>query len=108
MAISYSDGEGDTAGVGVALWLPGGDCIGGYLRVPSSLRLMWSKKRSLEETRDIFQVEAVGPLLILHNWGHMIRGHLWLHFIDNEGSLAALAKGSSSVMSGEVNSDTFK
>ena len=28
--------------------------------------------------------------------------HLWLHFIDNDGALAALAKGSSSVLSGEV------
>ena len=57
---------------------------------------------SLEDARDIFQIEAVGPLLVLWNWGHMIRDHLWVDFIDNEGALAALAKGSSSVMSGEV------
>ena len=31
----------------------------------------------------------------------MSRDHLWVHFIDNEGALASLAKGSSSVLSGE-------
>ena len=70
--------------------------------MPTVLRLLWSQKRSLAETKDIFQVEAIGPLLILYNWGYLLAGHLWIHFIDNEGSLAALAKGSSSVMSGEV------
>ena len=56
----------------------------------------------LEGVRDIFAIEAVGPLLVLHNWGYRIRNYLWIHFIDNEGALAALAKGSSSVLSGEV------
>ena len=50
----------------------------------------------------IFQIEAVGPLLVLYNWGHMFRDHLWIHLIDNEGALASLAKGSSSVLSGEI------
>ena len=50
----------------------------------------------------MFQIEAVGPLLVLHNSGHLFREHLWIHFIDNEGALAALAKGSSSVLSGEI------
>ena len=31
-----------------------------------------------------------------------MREHLWVHFIDNEGALAALVKGSSSVLSGDV------
>ena len=57
---------------------------------------------SLSDGKDIFQIEAVGPLLVLWNWGHLFREHLWIHFIDNEGALAALAKGSSSVMSGEM------
>ena len=52
---------------------------------------------------DIFEIEAIGPALVLHNWGHHIpQGSLWLHFIDNEAALATLVKGSSSVMSGEV------
>ena len=102
LAVSYSDGEGDNAGVGVALWLPNGHTIAGYVRVPDVLRKLWTQRTSLEEARDIFQIEAVGPLLVLWNWGHMIKDHLWVHFTDNEGALAALAKGSSSVMSGEV------
>ena len=102
LAVSYSDGEGDKAGVGIALWLPSGEALAGYTRVPSALRRMWSERESMADIRDIFQVEAVGPLLVLYNWGHMFRNHLWIHFIDNEGALAALAKGSSSVMSGEL------
>ena len=102
LAVSYSDGEGDKAGVGIALWLPSGESLAGYTRVPTALRRMWSERESLEDVRDIFQVEAVGPLLVLANWGYLIADHLWIHFIDNEGALAALAKGSSSVLSGEL------
>ena len=102
LAISCSDGEGGKAGVGIALLLPSGDVLGGYIRVPDALRQHWTQRSSLVEARDIFEIEAVGPLLVLWNWGNMLKDHLWVHFIDNEGSLAALAKGSSSVMSGEV------
>ena len=102
LAISYSDGEGESAGVGIALWLPCGEILGGYVRVPEVMRKMWSQRASPDGVRDIFAIEAVGPLLVLHNWGYRIRNHLWIHFIDNEGALAALAKGSSSVLSGEV------
>ena len=102
LAISYSDGEGESAGVGVALWLPNGTILGGYTCVPSVMRRHWTQRLSLAEARDIFQIEAVGPLLVLWNWGHMFKDHLWVHFIDNEGALAALAKGSSSVLSGEI------
>ena len=66
------------------------------------MRRLWSQRQSLADVRDIFQIEAVCPLLVLFNWGHLIRDHLWIHFIDNEGALAALAKGSSSVLSGEI------
>ena len=102
LAISYSDGEGETAGVGCALWLPDGTILGGYLKVPSIIRKMWARRESLDGVRDIYQIEAVGPLLVLYNWGHMFRDHLWIHFIDNEGALASLAKGSSSVLSGGI------
>ena len=56
----------------------------------------------MDEDRDIYEVEAVGPLLVLHNWGHLMENHLWLHFVDNEAALTTLIKGSSSVVSGEV------
>ena len=76
LAISYSDGEGGMAGVGVALWRPASETLAGYIRVPSDLREMWLTRVSLAEAKDIFQVEAVGPLLVLWNWGHLIKDHL--------------------------------
>ena len=69
---------------------------------PHALRRTWTQQQSLVDARDIFEIEAVGPLLVLWNWGHMFANMLWIHFIDNEGALAALAKGSSNVLSGEV------
>ena len=100
--LSYSDGEGETAGVGVALWCPNGHTVGGYMRLPDEVRESWTRKATAGDHFDIFEVEAVGPALILHNWGHYFTENaLWLHFIDNESALATLVKGSSSVLSGE-------
>ena len=77
LAVSYSDGEGEGAGVGVALWLPNGDCLGGYIKVPDAIRTQWIfNKKSLEDARDIFQIEAVGPLLVLWNFGHLFQNCL--------------------------------
>ena len=102
-AVSYSDGEGADAGVGIALWVPGSRAIAGFLEVPDAVRTIWQRgPRVQDDERDIYEVEAVGPLLVLHNWGHLLDGLLWLHFVDNEAALATLVKGSSSVMSGEV------
>ena len=50
---------------------------------------------------DIFEVEAVGPLLVLHNFREELVDCLWLHFIDNAAALSSLVRGSSSVESGE-------
>ena len=101
MVVSYSDGEGADAGVGVAVWSPMLDrAVGGYIRVPHELRELWAKER--EMCRDIYEIEAVGPLLILHNWPELLQDALWLHFIDNDAALSSLVKGSSSVMSGEA------
>ena len=101
--LSYSDGEGEGAGVGVALWFPDGSSIGGYIKLPEIVRRVWSRAATCGDHYDIFEIEAVGPALILHNWADLIpEGALWLHFIDNEAALATLVKGSSSVLSGEV------
>ena len=101
--LSYSDGEGDKAGVGVALWCPGGKVVGGYMQIPEIVREVWSRSATCGEHYDIFEIEAVGPLLVLHNFGYLIpEGALWIHFIDNDAALATLVKGSSSVLSGEV------
>ncbi|MGB1192278.1 MAG: hypothetical protein ACPG3T_05100, partial [Pseudomonadales bacterium] len=84
--VSYSDGEGTHAGVGVAVW--GSTLvhpIAAYLKVPRELRLTWAKQRHRHSTdfRDIFEVEAIGPLVILATWPGLLRGALWIHFIDN-------------------------
>ena len=54
-------------------------------------------KRGPEDFQDIIEVEAVAPLLILHNWPELLRGALWIHFIDNNSALGSLVKGSASV-----------
>ena len=101
--ISYSDGEGEGAGVGVALWCPNGQVVGGYFKHLEVIRQVWSRSAACGEHYDIFEIEAVGPCLILHNFGYLMpEGCLWIHFIDNDAALATLVKGSSSVLSGEV------
>ena len=75
--------------------------IAGFTEVPDEVRHLWSVQRESyfcdEEWRDITEIEAIGPLLILHNWPWLVRDALWIHFIDNNGALGALVKGSSSV-----------
>jgi hypothetical protein len=103
VAISYSDGEGAGAGVGIGLWMPGARPIAGYIAVPEHVRRLWSRATPEDpEHYDIFEVEAIGPALILANWGDRLRDHLWIHFIDNESAQATLVKGSSSVCSGDL------
>ena len=51
---------------------------------------------------DIFEIEAVGPLLILDQWGRRMRNCLWLHFIDNVAAEHSLVQGSSSIACGDV------
>ena len=35
-------------------------------------------------------------------WPDLLRGMLWIHFIDNDAALASIVRGSSSVASGDV------
>ena len=73
------------------------------MKLPSDVRAVWSRASSAGEAYDIFEIEAVGPALVLANFGHLIKhGALWIHYIDNEAALATMVKGSSSVLSGEV------
>ena len=100
--VSYSDGEGDKAGVGIAVWFPCGRCIGGYLQLPPEVRRVWSRSSTIGRNYDIFEIEAVGLALILWNWlSTCPLNCLCIHFIDNESALASLVKGSSAVLSGE-------
>jgi len=115
LVITYSDGEGSDAGVGVAIWCA--ERIGprphaGFIMIPDEVRRLWSaQKRSASDFatlypdldyNDIIEIEGIGPLLILHNFGHILRGSLWIHFIDNASALGSLVKGSSSVMQQDV------
>ena len=38
---------------------------------------------ALNRHNDIFEIEAVGPLVILQKYPELLRGCLWLHFVDN-------------------------
>ena len=101
--LSYSDGEGEGAGVGVAMWCPDGSIVGGYIVVPPEVRETWSRAATAGDFYDIFEIEAIGPALILYNVEErLVSNALWVHYIDNDAALATLVKGSSSVLSGEV------
>ena len=100
VAVSYSDGEG-TGGVGIALWAPCGTIVGGRMVVPDEIRDIWSRAEATGDTYDIYELEAIGPALVLSNFGHLIRNMAWFHFIDNQCALSSLIKGSSSVLSAD-------
>ena len=115
LIVTYSDGEGADAGVAIAAWsrdLIGPIPIAGFMEIPDEIRFLWDhqRNRAAEWARscpdlayeDIVEIEAIAPLLILHNWGHLLRGALWIHFIDNNSALGALVKGSSSVCQQEL------
>ena len=70
---------------------------------PNEVRTLWSRSPDpADEPYDIMDIEAIGPALVLHNFGRRFQNCLWLHFVDNESSVAALAKGSTSVSSAEI------
>ena len=102
VVISYSDGEGADGQVGIALWKQGKP-IGraGVIRIPPEVRARWDPTQKRSRFNDIFAVEAVGPLLVLHNFHPDLVGCLWLHFIDNAGALSSLVRGGSSVEYGD-------
>ena len=102
--IIYSDGEGGDAGAGIAAWCHerlGPIPLAGFIEVPDAIRCLWSIQKesywSEDEFHDIIEIEAYGPLLILCNWPWLLRDALWIPFIDNNGALGALVRGSSSV-----------
>ena len=106
VVISYSDGEG-TGGVGVALWYSDTRRPkAAFMVVPWLLRRLWALQTSKvfrgAEQRDIFEIEAIGPLLILDLWPELLKNCLWVHYIDNSAAQAALTRGSSSVESGDA------
>ena len=97
--ITMSDGEG-TGSVAAAIWSPlapgGGHQPRWFqLDLPPAALLAWSDGTDLEPQRHINKIEAIVPAICLCTWSHLIRGSLWLHFIDNDGALACLVSGCS-------------
>ena len=101
--ISYSDGEGADAGLGIAVWssrCPGGP-LAAFCEVPEKIRELWSCQGT-DERNDIYCIEAVGPLAILETWPNIVKNSMWLHFIDNVAAQYSLVRGSSSILAGDV------
>ena len=101
ITVSYSDGEGSDAGVGVAVWsarLAAPEA--GRIDIPPQIRKLWAAQRvaASGELYDIQEIEGIGPLLVLTTWKRVLAKSLWVHFIDNNGALSCLVKGSSSCM----------
>ena len=100
--ISYSDGEGGSAGVGVAAWVPWlSTPVAAFCMVPDEVRSLWAKMAGKLDYRDIYLIEAVGPLILLMAFPRIMRNVMWIHFIDNESAESALISGSSSLLAAD-------
>ena len=101
--VTYSDGEGANAGLGIALW--SSRCARGplaaYCETPEAIRRLWDKQKAAEH-RVIFLIEAVGPLALLTTFPKIMKGTVWTHYIDNVGAEYSLVKGSSSTNAGDI------
>ena len=84
--VSYSDGEGSKANIGVALWEIETQVV----------------RASVGRLNDIFEIEAIAPLILLENFQDLFRVSLWLHFLDSAAALSNLVNGSSSVIQGDI------
>ena len=101
--VTYSDGEGADAGLGIAVWssrCPNGP-LAAYCKIPEFIRRLWDRQKS-NEHRDIFLIEAIGPFAILTTFPKILKGSVWTHYIDNVGAEYSLVKGSSSTRAGDV------
>ena len=87
-ASARSLGEGDE---GVLVWRFGDKANPKLLRVlevPEEVRLLWDAQMSCGRHNDIFEIEGVGPLVILENYPELLKGRMWLHVIDNAAALS--------------------
>ena len=46
----------------------------GVLRVPEAVRMLWDHQKNLGRFCDIFEIEAVGPLVLLENFPDQFPG----------------------------------
>ena len=106
--ITYSDGEGASAGVGVVIFgnFPGNKQPSPvFLEIPNELRMLWDLQKERSKTgiqTDIFEIEAIGPLIALLTWPQLLADRPWIHFIDNNAAQSALIKGSSNSLNGDI------
>ena len=98
LIVSYSDGEGSLAGVGAAAWTSWLEFpVATFAYVPECLRDWWKSVVCKRNYKDIYLVEAVGPLLLLTTFPRLMRNSLWVHYVDNESAEVAMFKGSSTL-----------
>ena len=100
--VSYSDGEGRDAGVGISLYVPGHRPRAAFLKVPTAVRALWKMQRGRTAKKDIFEIEGIGPLAVMCQWPDLIRGRPWIHFIDHQGAQMVLIRGSGNSANGDV------
>ena len=95
LVVTISDGEG-TGSVAVGVWMPREKEFTPLL-TRADVPPMWLSRWSRQGSRGsiITEVEALGPLLALCTWPHILKDALWIHFVDNEAAKFSLIKGSS-------------
>ena len=63
---------------------------------------VWSQQEAAGDLYDIYELEAIGPALALHDFSLLLGDCCWFHFIGNACALAILVKGSSSVLGADA------
>ena len=102
LVVTYSDGEGDAAGVGICIFCAKAPRpLAAFAKMPECIRQLWARRAGEGEYHDIFLIEAIGPLLVLCTYPNLLRGAAWIHFIDNTAAQHSLLKGCSSITSGD-------
>jgi hypothetical protein len=61
------------------------------------MRNMWATLAGVPDYKDIFLVEAIGPILLLCTFSRLMRNALWIHYVDNESAEASLISGTSAL-----------
>ena len=77
---THSDGDGSKAGVGICIFRRGCKPRAAFTAVHRSARRLWAAQSRLDSRwNDIFQIEAVEPLLVAETWPEDLSGLLFLH-----------------------------
>ena len=61
------------------VWRFDSEPLAGVLEVPEEVRQLWDTQMSRGQHNDIFEIEGVGPLVILENYPELLMGRMWLH-----------------------------